>query len=250
MAVWALADLHLSFGVPDKKMDVFGDNWIDYTDKVKEHWHALIKPDDLVLIAGDISWAMRPEDAIPDLQWIHEMPGTKVMIRGNHDYWWASVSKVEKVLPPSIHILQNNAFLWRDIAVGGARLWDTAEYRFNGYIDFKENARSKKLTVTDNDLAETEKVFVRELSRLELSLKALSKDATKRVVMTHYPPISATLELSRAAEIIEKYQINECVFGHLHNVKRGIPMFGTKNDVTYHLTSCDFLDFIPKKIYD
>lgn len=249
MAIWAIADLHLSFGVPDKDMDVFGENWKGYTKKLTENWQALIKEDDLVLIAGDISWAMKTEDAKADLDWIHQLPGTKVMIRGNHDYWWGSLAKVEKILPPSIHIIQNNAFNWKEFTIGGARLWDTPEFNFNAYITYKENTRAKKLTQTDSNQAEAEKVFERELARLELSLKAMSKDAPVKIVMTHYPPLSADLQPSRTSALLEKYQVNSCVFGHLHNVKQGIPMFGKKNGVSYHLTSCDYLNFIPIKIF-
>lgn len=100
MAVWAIADLHLSFGIPDKSMDVFGPQWTDHAEHVKKHWLESISAEDLVLIPGDISWAMTPEQAKADLEWIHELPGTKVLLRGNHDYWWTSVSKVQKVLPP------------------------------------------------------------------------------------------------------------------------------------------------------
>jgi len=96
MAVWAIADLHLALGIPEKKMDAFGEPWIDYTDKIAQNWNQLIDKDDLVLIPGDISWAMRTEDAKIDLDWIHALPGTKVMLRGNHDHWWSSLSKVEQ----------------------------------------------------------------------------------------------------------------------------------------------------------
>lgn len=253
MTVWALADLHLSFGVPDKAMDVFGEQWAGYTDLVQRHWRAAIAEGDLVLIAGDISWAMRSEDAVPDLEWIHQLPGTKVILRGNHDYWWSSLSKVEKVLPSSIHLIQNNAYHWHDISVAGARLWDSSEYSFGEYIDYRENARSKALDPLDpqkqkHDPAEEERIFLRELLRLEMSLKCLKKQARVRIVMTHYPPISADLQDSRVSKLLEKYQVNVCVFGHLHNVKRSIPLFGDKNGIRYLLTACDYLDFIPVAI--
>ncbi|MBA3957231.1 MAG: metallophosphoesterase [Parachlamydiaceae bacterium] len=249
MAVWAIADLHLSFGVPDKAMDVFGDEWIGYTDKVASYWHELIKADDLVLIAGDISWAMHPEEAKPDLEWIHQLPGTKVIVRGNHDYWWSSLSKVEKVLPSSIHLIQNNAFHWNDVSVVGSRLWDTSEFNFGPYINYQVNPRAKPLTAEDKNKDEAEHIFQRELGRLELSLKCLDKKSGPvRLAMTHYPPISADLKDSRAAQLLEKYHISACVFGHLHRVKRDVPMFGTKNGVKYILTACDYLDFKPVKV--
>ncbi len=248
MAVWALADLHLAFSVPDKNMDVFGPPWENYTDKILHHWLECIHSDDLVLIPGDISWAMRTEDAKIDLDWIDKLPGTKLILKGNHDYWWTSLSKIEKILPPSIHLIQNNTFLWNNISIGGSRLWDTPEYSFSQYINFVDNPRAKHLLTEKIDEKETERVFARELSRLELSLKSLSKNASKRIVMTHYPPISAELAPSRAASLLEKYKVDFCVFGHLHNVKKDIPLFGTKNGIQYILTSCDYVDFHPVKI--
>lgn len=248
MAIWALADLHLALGVPEKKMDVFGEPWIDYTNKIKTQWLSHIKDDDLVLLPGDISWAMHLEDAVIDLNWIHELPGTKVLIRGNHDYWWTSLNKVEKILPPSLHIIQNNVFNWKEYSIGGARLWD-GDFTFNDYIEFKENPRAKQLTEVDANPAEARKIFQRELGRLELSLKNLNNDAAIRIAMTHYPPLSADLQVSPASQLLEKYKINTCVFGHLHNVKKNLPLFGEKNGLRYFLTSCDYLDFIPQLIY-
>lgn len=247
MSVWALADLHLSFGTPDKGMEVFGEKWNNHHEKIKEHWLQQINSDDLVLIPGDISWAMRPEEAKADLDWIHVLPGTKVMLRGNHDYWWTSLSKIDKVLPSSIHLIQNNFFLWKGIAVGGARLWDTSEYSFGEFIEYMDNPKAKTLTKVDN-LAEAEKIFERELGRLEASLKCLPRDAYMRIAMTHYPPIGADLQPSRASALLEKYGIKHCVFGHLHNVRPGALPFGEKNGVAYTLTSCDYVDFCPVKI--
>lgn len=248
MAVWAIADPHLSFGVPNKNMDVFGAQWIGYTDKIKKHWEELISGDDLILIAGDISWAMRPEEAKPDLEWIDQLPGTKVILRGNHDFWWSSLKQVESILPSSIHLIQNNAYYWNGIAIGGTRLWDTPEYRFKDYIEYKENARAQKLTVSDNNEGEAERIFIRELNRLELSLKGLKKEAEKRIVMTHYPPIGAQLEPSRASLLLEKYQVDICVFGHLHNVRPSSQIFGESRGVKYYLTSCDYLNFTPIRL--
>lgn len=249
MAIWSIADLHLSFGVPNKSMDVFGPEWIGYTEKIEKNWRDQISSDDLVLIPGDISWAMHPEEAVPDLEWIHKLPGTKVILRGNHDYWWTSLSKLEKIMPSSIHLIQNNAFFWNDFAIAGARLWDTSEYSFGEYIDFQPNVRAN-LTEKVKDITEAEKIFQRELSRLELSLKCLEKRPEKiRIAMTHYPPISGDLKESTAVRLLERYGVKVCVFGHLHRVKRGVPLFGEKMGVRYILTACDYLDFNPVKIW-
>lgn len=250
MTIWALADLHLAFSVPSKTMDVFGPQWENYAQRIEENWRRLVAPADLVLLPGDISWAMRPEEARIDLEWIHRLPGTKVMLRGNHDYWWTSLSKIQQVLPSSIHLVQNNAFNWGDVSIAGSRLWDTSEYAFSKYIQFQENPRAKQLTERDDNKEESERIFQRELGRLELSLKCLPKNAKLRIAMTHYPPISADLKDSRVSRLLEKYGVNICVFGHLHNVDNTLPMFGEKNGIHYYLTSADYLRFVPLKIKD
>jgi predicted phosphohydrolase len=247
MRIWAIADLHLSFGVKNKSMDVFGPQWQDHAEKIAASWRSLIHPEDLVLIPGDISWALTLEEAAADLQWIHALPGTKVMIKGNHDYWWGSLKKLSQILPPSIHLIQNNAFQWFDVAIGGARLWDTPEYSFGSYIEFKENPKQKKKEDEEHLIQEelSQKIFDRELERLKLSIQKMSVDAKKRIIMTHYPPISANLEPSRAAQILEQNQIDICVFGHLHNIKPNLSLFGEKNGVRYILAAADYIRFQP-----
>jgi len=245
MTIWAIGDLHLSFGVPDKAMDFFGPLWKEHAANIEKNWRTCISPQDLVLIPGDISWAMRPEEAVADLAWIDHLPGTKVIIRGNHDFWWSSIGQVRKILPPSIHAIQNDVFRWQNYSIAGARLWDTSEYSFGEYIVYQENPRQSP---HEENPAEDEKIFVRELGRLELSLKALGKDDTYRIAMTHYPPIGAHLQDSRASQLLEKYGVKLCVFGHLHNLKPNAQLFGERNDITYLLTSCDYLNFKPLKI--
>ncbi len=250
MNIWAIADLHLSFGVPNKSMDLFGDNWLNHAEKIAANWKSRIAPEDLVLVAGDISWALHLQDAVPDLEWLHALPGTKMMIRGNHDYWWTSLSQVQKVLPSSIKVIQNNVIPWNDVAVGGARLWDTEEYSFNSCIEFRENQRTKKPTEEPRnpleDKKEDQKIFQRELSRLELSLNCFKNfPGKKRLVMTHYPPIGLDLKDSQVSRLLEQFGVEICVFGHLHNVRAGEAPFGEKNGVRYLLTACDYLNFVP-----
>ena len=246
--IWAIADLHLSFGVPNKSMDVFGPQWVKYADKIETAWKTEIKPTDLVLIAGDISWAMHPEDAKPDLEWIGRLPGTKVLIRGNHDYWWSSLKKLKPMLPPTCHLIQNNSFTWNDVSIGGARLWDVPGLNFKDIIDYKENARAKPLTESD-ETPDSSKIYQRELGRLETSLKSMNPAATRRIVMTHYPPIGSAFEETEASRLLEKYHVDICVFGHLHNVKPGLSLFGSHKGVRYYLTACDYLpEFKPLKI--
>jgi predicted phosphohydrolase len=247
MSIFVIADPHLSFGNPDKSMEFFGPLWANYTNRMQEAWRDCVTEKDLVLIPGDISWAMNLEDALIDLQWIDALPGTKVMIKGNHDYWWTSSQKMTKAMPPSINFIYNNVFNWKDITIGGTRLWDSNEYNFNSYILYQENPRAKEKVLVD-ETEQDEKIFVRELERLRLSLKQLQQEASYRIAMTHYPPIGADLKPSRASAILEEFKIQTCVFGHLHSLNKKLPMFGEARGICYHLTSCDYLDFTPIKI--
>lgn len=249
MSIWAIADLHLSFGVPNKEMDKFGEQWKNHANKIAENWRKLVADQDLVLIPGDISWALHLEDALPDLKWMSDLPGTKVMIRGNHDYWWNSLSKIKKVLPSSIHLIQNDSFQWRDFSIGGARLWDVPGISFRSIINLNEKIGEKTLTDIDES-AESKKIYERELGRLELSLRSMNSKSNTRIVMTHYPPIGPNMEETEASRMLEKYKVDVCVFGHLHNVKSGNQLFGEHNGIRYYLTSCDSLEnFQPLKLF-
>lgn len=250
MTVWAISDLHLAFGVPSKSMEVFGELWHGYAQKIESNWKDLVKPDDLVLIPGDISWGLKLEEALVDLNWIDKLPGTKVLIRGNHDYWWASKAKLQTIMPPSIHFIHNDAFLWNGIAIGGVRLWDSPEYNFDAIVHFQENPRARKKTSEEKEKEkkEAEKIFTRDLERLKLSLDQLDPSANVRIALTHYPPIGLDLKPSRASALLEHYKINHCLFGHLHNIKTEEPLFGAARGVHYALTSCDYLNFVPLKV--
>jgi predicted phosphohydrolase len=251
MHIWALSDPHLSFHNAAKSMEVFGPLWDNYTQKMQDNWKRLIRDDDLVLIPGDISWAMRLEEALIDLTWLDKLPGTKVLIKGNHDYWWDSLSKLSKSMPPSLHCIHNNVFVWNGVAIGGTRLWDTPEYSFEDYIHFQKNERQKVKTISqEEEKTAAEKIFARELQRLELSLSQMPKDAILRIALTHYPPIDATLQPSRTSQILENHKIDFCVFGHLHSIDKTKPMFGKIRGVEYILSSCDYLDFVPKHVID
>lgn len=250
MSVWALSDPHLAFGVPEKTMEAFGPSWHKYAEKIEANWKKTISPEDLVLLPGDISWAMHLDEALIDLQWIDALAGTKVILRGNHDYWWSSNAKLQKIMPSSIHFIHNNVFLWKEIAIGGSRLWDTPEYSFNAFIEFQENPRERIRMAEDQvrQREEEERIFIRELERLKLSLSQVPKEAKYKIAMTHYPPIGANLAPSRASTILEAFGIDFCVFGHLHNVRKGSLPFGKARGVNYLFTSCDYLDFVPLKL--
>lgn len=249
-SIWAIADLHLSFGTPNKEMSVFGPAWERHTERVSDAWHAHIKPNDLVLIAGDISWAKSLQDALIDLEWIHALPGTKVLIRGNHDYWWQSIKAVKAVLPPSLIIIQNNSFLWNGVAIGGSRMWDTPGLHFDESI-FVQTKPSSPLSMHPEPVdEEAEKVFARELLRLEMSLKTLDPSAKFRIAMLHYPPVGATLNPSPTSALLEKYHVDLCLFGHLHSVVAGALPFGTARGVRYVLTACDYLNCEPIEVWN
>lgn len=242
MKIWAIADLHLCFGAPDKSMEAFGAPWANYIHRIEENWKKSIAPGDLVLIAGDITWAMKLEEAMKDLEWIDALPGTKVLMKGNHDYWWPSNKKLGEALPPSLHFVNNNAFTYKDVTIGGSRLWDTKEYSFADSIHFVESPLVKEKPL---DVESMERIYTRDLERLCLSLTQLDPNASYRIAMTHYPPIGADLKPSRASNILEEFNINVCVFGHLHNVKKDKRMFGEKNGILYLYTAADYLNFEP-----
>lgn len=247
MTIWALSDPHLSFGTKDKSMEVFGPDWLHHAEKIEAGWLSKVEPHDLVLVPGDISWAMRLDEAKKDLEWLDALPGKKLIVKGNHDFWWASAAKMQAVMPPSIFYLQNSVFNWNDVTIGGARLWDTPEYSFARFIQFTPNPKEKKAPMAVPE--EDEKIFTRELMRLELSLKQLDPKAKHKMAITHYPPIGADLEPSRASAILESYGISNCVFGHLHSLKKEfLPLFGAARGVNYVLASCDAIDFTPIKI--
>jgi len=248
MKVWAIADLHLSFGCQGKEMDIFGPEWKAHYEKIALSWDESVAKEDLVLLAGDISWAMYPEEARKDLEWIEKRPGLKVMIRGNHDYWWQSASKVRKILPPSIRALSNDAINFEHVAICGTRLWDSPEYSFGSYVNQKETLGVLKMKEAASP--DDEKIFQREIGRLKLSLEAMNKEASIKICMTHYPPIGATLEDSTVSKLLEQYGVTYCIFGHLHSLKSNLKLFGEKNGISYLLTSCDYLDFKLQKVVE
>jgi len=228
-------------------MEVFGPSWERYSEKIQFSWLKQVRQEDLVLIPGDISWAMRLEEALVDLNWIDQLPGTKLLLKGNHDYWWPSSAKLRAALPSSMQFIYNNSFNWKEVTIGGARLWDTEEYAFDSFIEIQENphAKPKSFIQMEKQKQEDVKIFERELERLKLSLKQLNPHAKVRIALTHYPPIGADLRPSRTSKILEEHKINICVFGHLHNVRKRTLPFGEARGVRYLFSSADYLDFAP-----
>jgi len=230
-------------------MEAFGPVWKNWTDRIYETCSSLIHKKDLLLIAGDISWASTLQEVAPDLKWIDSLPGTKLLLKGNHDYWWPSKKRLLEALPPSIHFIQHDTFLWEHIAIGGSRLWDTPEYNFGKIVVMQDSLTAP----CKDDLLEKKKendavIFQRELIRLKMSLESLPQEAAIKIAMTHYPPIGLDLQPSQASALMDAYHIDYCVFGHLHNLNTRKPLFGKRGKTTYLLTSCDYLDFTPIKI--
>ncbi len=226
MAIYALGDLHLSYG-QYKPMDIFGPEWEDHSEKIKKNWDLLVAEKDLVIIPGDISWAMYLEKALPDLAWLAALKGTKLLIRGNHDYWWSSIGKVRSMLPPSLHALQNDHFTWEDWTICGTRGWLCP-----GEEGF------------DNE--EDQKIYLREVHRLQLSLESARRQSlTDIIVALHFPPFNRQGQPSAFTEILELYQVSICVFGHIHDGGRELIFQGERNNVQYRFVAADGVNFSP-----
>ena len=226
MRLFAISDLHLSFGV-DKPMDIFGAHWVGHADKVRTAWDAMIGPEDWVLVGGDTSWGLTLAEALPDLQWLGARPGQKVLIKGNHCTWWTSRNKVQRVIDPSIRLLQNDAVLLPDgTVVVGARLWDPPDAPWAD-----ENAP---------------KVFAREIERLKLSIAAGKKLGGKRTIaLVHYPPRYTDGRQTPAVPLLEEAGVRICVYGHLHGKDLVHGFQGQAGGIRYYLVSCDAVDFRP-----
>ena len=224
MAVFAISDLHLSLGT-DKPMNVFGEVWDGYEEKLKNNWNQIVAKDDTVIVCGDISWAMYLENAGADFAYINELNGRKLISKGNHDYWWSTVKKQREFIMGhgfcNIDFLHNNAFLADNIAICGTRGW-------LAYDACK----------TDED----KKIYNRELERFELSAKCMDSSANFRIAALHYPPDG------NFAELFKKYAINVCVFGHLHAKAQNYAKQGVFDGTLHKLVSCDYLDFTPMNI--
>lgn len=224
MKIYAISDLHLSL-CGDKPMDIFGDTWGGYLDKIKHDWDAKVENDDIVLIPGDISWAMKLENALIDFKFLKNLKGTKIIVRGNHDYWWQSVTRVREALPSDVLALQNDAVKIGKYVFCGSRGW-----LVEGSPDFSEQDR---------------KLYNRETERFILALKhaeKLREEGDKLIVLIHYPPFNVRKENSDFTNLFEKYGVDKVVYGHLHG-KDVKPYYRiNKNGVEYVLASCDLVD--------
>ncbi|AQT77581.1 metallophosphoesterase [Chlamydia gallinacea] len=246
MRIYGIADLHLAIGVPEKTMEVFGEPWIAYHEKIKNRWREVVSPQDIVLLPGDISWAMRLEQVKKDFAFIDSLPGTKYMIRGNHDYWSsASAAKINQVLPSSLHYLsQGMCVIHPKLAVVGVRLWDSSSIYIAPQC-FQDTGNPHYHEVGESD----EKIFLREQGRLRRALDSVPKNIEQIIVMTHYPPISSDGSLGSLAHMLEAdKRISHCIFGHMHKVRVPLEGFGYIRGIQYSLVAADYLDFVPQRI--
>lgn len=225
MSLYAIGDLHLSLGT-DKPMDVFG-GWTNYVARLEKNWKRLVKDEDTVVIAGDISWAMRLNQTFNDFLFIDSLPGKKIFLKGNHDYWWATRKKVEEYLKDnnfnSISILYNSAEVVGDFAVCGTRGWSY-----------------------DCSSKEDVKILNREVARLTTSIEQAQNLNKEIIVFLHYPPVFSGYECIEIMEVLKKYKIKKCYYGHIHGKKCGQKAItGVFDGIDFCMISCDQIDFCP-----
>ncbi len=231
MALYTIADLHLACGV-EKPMDVFGGRWQGYMEKLEKNWRACIAGDDMVVVGGDICWGMNLEQSKADFAFLDRLPGHKILLKGNHDLWWDTAKKMKAFVREqgfqSIEFLHNNCFFYKDIAICGTRGWFYEE-------DFKEG--------------HDEKIFRRELGRLETSLR-LGQAAGPREILCflHYPPVYASFRCGEIIELLQRYGVRRCVYGHLHSESRRWAVEGVQEGIRFLLVSGDHIDFMPLRL--
>lgn len=229
MSIYAIGDLHLSGKPPAKPMEIFGEHWCNHKEKIKANWLANIHPQDTVIICGDTSWALQLEEAQPDLDWIAQLPGQKILLRGNHDYWWTSLKKMQTFTNNNFSFLQNNCFIAENTAICGTRGW---------LLPSAEN-------FTEND----DKIYQRESMRLELSLRAAKNTAAEKIIAVfHYPPLFTAEEHNLFTDLLEKYQVTHCIYAHIHGEHNTFTFEGLRNGINYKLVSCDTQKFQLYKI--
>jgi len=230
MTIYGIADLHLDSS-GEKQMDVFGENWNEHEKKIFDYWRKTVKEDDLVLIPGDISWALKPEAAYEDLKKIEELPGIKVISKGNHDYWWVTKNKLELLGLKTIHFLHNNNYIYNNIAICGTRGWPPKD--------------SDEFDIHD------EKIFNRELNRLSLSLDSVKTQVDKKIAILHYPPFNIrSREPNEFVEVMLSKGVSICVYGHLHAEGHKFAIEGNIKGIEFHCISSDFINFKLKKLLD
>lgn len=225
MSLYAIADTHLSFGT-NKPMNVFN-GWNDYEARLKKNWNSVVTTDDTVVIAGDISWAMDFDELVEDFKFINELNGQKIIIKGNHDYWWNTLTKMNDFLQKnnfdSIKILHNNSYCVDGVSVCGSRGW-----------------------MFESEESHDEKILMREVNRIKTSLDSAITD--EKIVFLHYPPITTNNKCDEILKLLNDYGIKKCYYGHLHGMAAKIAIDDVVDNINFKLISCDRLGFMPKLI--
>jgi uncharacterized protein len=235
MSLFALADPHLGFAV-DKPMAIFGSRWLDHENRLAENWRQAVGPDDTAIIPGDISWAMRLDDALPDLRFLDSLPGRKILARGNHDYWWPSLTKLEQFCRDNglttLSFLHNNAILVPpDWIICGTRGWILPDDPAFGPND--------------------QKIYQREAGRFQLSLDqaaAMRQPGWQMVACFHFPPFGGDGKPTLFTNLMTQYGVDRCIFGHIHGLPPGAALAGPRPPVAYNLVSADYIDFKPLRL--
>lgn len=227
--IYGIGDLHLDHS-KKKPMDIFGDNWIDHDENIFENWKERVANHDLVLIPGDISWALKTAEAYDDLKKIDDLPGFKVLIKGNHDYWWQSLNKLNLLDFKSIFFLQNNSYLFNNVSIVGTRGWIPED--------------SEAFNIDD------EKILKRELQRLRTSLEHAKGKGDKIIAMVHYPPFNMDLKPNEFVSIMREYGVDMCIYGHLHAEGHNYAVEGIIHGIDFHCVSSDYIDFKIKKLME
>lgn len=228
MSLFVMGDTHLSLGVPDKSMEIFS-GWENYQSRIEQNWKNLICPEDTVVLAGDISWGMSLEQAEPDFAFLDSLPGKKIILKGNHDYWWNSMKKMTDFFQKhefhTLHILHNNCYAYENIGICGTRGW-----------------------VNISGEQEEAKVLAREQQRLRVSLQAAQNQNLIPVAFLHYPPMFGNNRNELMLDVLHEFAVKDCYYGHLHGKIHQKAVKGRKDGICYHLISGDYLQFIPEKI--
>lgn len=225
MAIYVIADLHLSFS-QDKPMSIFGENWEGHSEKIKNNWISKVKPEDTVVLPGDFSWAMYLQDTYKDFEYLNSLPGKKLLLKGNHDYWWTTVTNMRNFLEENkfknIGFIYNNSYLVENKILTGTRGWNLLD--------------------TEN----SSKMIKRESIRLQLAIEDGIKkygDDKEIIVFMHYPPISNTNKKSDFLKILKQYDIKRCYYGHLHGKSHQDAVEGIVDGIEFKLISADYLNF-------
>lgn len=229
MGLYVIGDLHLCLCDPSKTMGIFA-GWDDYQQKIEENWLKTITAEDTIILAGDISWGMSMKQATPDFEFIHKLPGQKIVLKGNHDYWWSTMKKMEDFLSENgfdtIKILHNNHYAYEEYGICGTRGW-----------------------VNMPGEVQDEKVLKREVQRLETSIKSAISAGLEPMVFMHYPPIFASNFNYDILEILYRYNIKDCYYGHIHGRSaHELCVTNIYDDINFHLISGDYLQFMPEKV--